>query len=481
VVRGRALPPADAVTVAAPAAPPASLARALDDLPNVSATDAAEVVERYASDYGGVVRRRPAVVAQARDAAGVAAVLRLAGRHGVPVVTSGAAHTQGGQALGTDAIVLDTRRLAGVEHVDPPTSERTGSFVAGAGTRWIDVLTTTMTQGAVPPVLTTHLGTTIGGTHSVGGVGHTSVVHGAQVDNCVALELVTAAGDVAWVSEHEQPSLFAHALAGLGRLGVITRVRHALVRPPDQVRVALYSYRDRHVLLDDVAALLAADGRRRHALHAVHSWSVHAHRGWLHLLSVTQPAAPGASPPSLGMLRGRPVQDRVAAFAAHVLEGREATSRDWRLGSGAPTVRPGVDVFATPEVSHDLGDTILTRLPDAIRGTTAVLTLFLDGARSGRPLLACPGAPEVHLLSVLPDAPVDTRVAVLDAVRHIAGAAASLGARRYLPGWHELDDAGWRAQIGGALPELARLKQAVDPAGILNPQLPVPGGVTRDS
>lgn len=183
-------------------------------------TNAPEVLSAASFDYGRVVTRMPRLAAFPNDTQDIADLLVYASRERIPVSTQGASHTQGGHSLNTEGIVLSTRRLNAIVEISPEENRA----LVESGVRWVDFVENTLTLGYLPPVVTTNLDTTIGGTHSVGGIGFTSFRYGSQADICLGLQVVLPTGEVAWCSNDNNRDLFDHVLCGLGLFGVITRL-----------------------------------------------------------------------------------------------------------------------------------------------------------------------------------------------------------------------------------------------------------------
>lgn len=183
-------------------------------------TNAPEVLSEASFDFGRVVTRMPGLVAFPRDTQGIADLFVYANRERIPVSTQGASHTQGGHSLNAEGIVLNTRRLNSIVEIN--TKEKWA--LAESGVRWADFMERTLKLGYLPPVVTTNPDTTIGGTHSVGGIGFTSFRYGSQADICLGLEVVLPTGEVAWCSNDNNRELFDHVLCGLGQFGVITKL-----------------------------------------------------------------------------------------------------------------------------------------------------------------------------------------------------------------------------------------------------------------
>ena len=184
-------------------------------------TDAPEVISQASFDFGRVVRRKPGLVVVPNDSQDISTLFRYANRHRISVSTQGASHTQGGHSLNAGGIVLQTHRLNSI--VDINAAEAWA--LVESGVRWSDLVQATLERGYIPPVLTTNLHTTVGGTHSVGGVGFGSFRYGSQADICLGIEVVLPSGEAVWCSPSANEQLFHHALCGLGQFGVITQLK----------------------------------------------------------------------------------------------------------------------------------------------------------------------------------------------------------------------------------------------------------------
>ena len=170
---------------------PASLAHDLKALVKGAVADDAATREAKSADFGRMLRRVPGVVVRPASADDVAAVIRYARKHAVPVATRGEAHTQTGQSLTDGGILLDLTALDRIHRVDAGGGANGPSADCDAGVTWETLVKQVVPQGLIPPVLTNNLGVTIGGTLSVAGLGVASFRHGAQGDNVTEIEAVT--------------------------------------------------------------------------------------------------------------------------------------------------------------------------------------------------------------------------------------------------------------------------------------------------
>jgi FAD/FMN-containing dehydrogenase len=172
--------------------------------------------------WNGRVDRRPGLVARCRDADDVGAAVRFAGAHDIEIAVRGGGHNVAGTAVCDDGIVVDLSSMREV-WVDPV--ERLAHVQGGA--LWGDVDRATQAHGlATTGGIVSHTG--VGGLSLGGGIGWLMRKHGLTVDNLVAAELVTAAGEIIQASSTDHPDLFWALRGGGGNFGVVTSFRFAL-------------------------------------------------------------------------------------------------------------------------------------------------------------------------------------------------------------------------------------------------------------
>ena len=144
----------------------------------------------YATD-ASIYQMEPVAVVFPRDAADVQAVLRVAGRHGLPVLPRGAGTSLAGQAV-NHAIVIDCSR------------HMTRVIEINAGERWArvqpGVVLAALNEAAAPHGLqyaidpATEDRATIGGGIGNNSCGARSVIYGKTVDQVLSLDVVLADG-----------------------------------------------------------------------------------------------------------------------------------------------------------------------------------------------------------------------------------------------------------------------------------------------
>lgn len=166
--------------------------------------------------------RRPAAVIRVANVADVAAVINFARATDLELAVRSGGHSVGGHS-GTDGgLVIDLRDLNGIE-IDGETS----SVWAGTG----------LTSGEVTRAVEKHglivgfgdSGTVgIGGLTLGGGIGYMVRKHGLTIDSLLAVEVVTANGDILIADDENHPDLFWALRGGGGNFGVVTRLKFKL-------------------------------------------------------------------------------------------------------------------------------------------------------------------------------------------------------------------------------------------------------------
>ncbi|QRP42654.1 FAD-binding oxidoreductase [Amycolatopsis sp. FDAARGOS 1241] len=167
--------------------------------------------------WNGMIDTRPAAVVRCADAPEVALALQIARDEGLPVSVRGGGHQIAGAAVVADGLVLD---LSPMRAADVCAD---GTVIAGGGALLGDLDRATARVGRVVPAGTvSHTG--VGGLTLGGGVGWLSAKLGLTCDSLLAVELVTASGEIRMVDAERDPDLF-WALRGLGpNFGVATRL-----------------------------------------------------------------------------------------------------------------------------------------------------------------------------------------------------------------------------------------------------------------
>lgn len=175
-----------------------------------------EAYDRARTVRNGLIDRRPAAIVRCRGTGDVASAVRFAAEHALTLSVRGGAHNVAGTAVNDDGLVIDLSDMRAV-HVDP---ERGTALVQGGAT-WGDVDRETQRYAMSVPggVVST---TGVGGLTLHGGLGHMRRTYGLSIDSIVAVEVVTADGEVRTASPDRHADLF-WAVRGAGsNFGVVT-------------------------------------------------------------------------------------------------------------------------------------------------------------------------------------------------------------------------------------------------------------------
>jgi hypothetical protein len=209
-------------------------------------------LDAAAADYGHIVRRPPRAVLRPGSVEDVVKMMAYAYRHGIRVACRGNAFNTFGQSQAEAGIVID---MSALDRIHAITSEH---VVVDAGITWRNLLLASLEHGLAPVVLTDFLGTTVGGTLSVGGFGGTTYLYGGQIDHAIELQVVTGKGELITCSATENSSLFNAVLGGLGLCGIIVRATLRLHPAKAKARTHRLRYPDLRAMLHDLRLLIRA-------------------------------------------------------------------------------------------------------------------------------------------------------------------------------------------------------------------------------
>ncbi|GAA4426238.1 FAD-binding oxidoreductase [Georgenia halophila] len=180
-------------------------------------------------------QRVPAAVVQVADTEEVAATVRAARDGGMPVAVRSGGHSYARHGLADGALVIDTRRMDGV---DIDAAAQTGwaqaGVTAGAYTRTAGAHGLATGFGDAPTV-------GVAGVALGGGIGFLSRRDGLTVDNIVSAEVVLADGRVVVADSEQHRDLFWALRGGGGNFGVVTRLGLHL-RPTKQVTGGMLAF-----------------------------------------------------------------------------------------------------------------------------------------------------------------------------------------------------------------------------------------------
>ena len=184
----------------------------IPDLDGALVVEAASLAAA-ADDFGHIIQRTPVAVLRPGSVHDIRTLVQFANLHHIQVAMRGQGHSTFGQSQAEAGVVIDSRTLHTIHHVDANTA------VVDAGVRWVDLLTATLRQSHTPPVLTDFLELSVGGVLQVGGIGGHAHRAGFAVDNVHALQVVTGEGHLLTCSPTHEADFFTLSSAALDSLG----------------------------------------------------------------------------------------------------------------------------------------------------------------------------------------------------------------------------------------------------------------------
>ncbi|GAA0384226.1 FAD-binding oxidoreductase [Microbispora corallina] len=264
--------------------------------------------------WNGSIDRRPAFIARCRSTADVAAAVVFARRHGLPIAVRGGGHSIPGYSVVEGGLMIDCSLM---KQITVRTRDRCADV--GPGVLWREFDAAAQAEGLATPggeISDTGVaGLTLGG-----GIGWLSRLYGLAADNLLAVELVTADGDVVTADDDSEPELMWGLRGGGGNFGVVTRFTFRL-HPVAPAWAGMVMY---------PGALAEA------ALQAFHRIGEEAPRE-LSLVAALVSAPPAPFVPAEAV--GRPVVGIAAAHFGPHDAGQELTAPLRSLG------RPLIDTF----------------------------------------------------------------------------------------------------------------------------------------
>jgi glycolate oxidase len=416
---------------------------------------------------------RAAAVVRPRSTAEVAAVVTACARDARPVVTRGAGTGLSGGANAVDGcVVLSTERMR--EIVEINSAERLA--VVQPGVVNDDLRAAAAEHGLwYPPDPASAPWSTIGGNVATNAGGLCCVKYGVTRDYVLALEVVTAAGEVVRVGRRTAKGVAGYDLAGLmvgseGTLGVITEVTVRLRPLRTTAPRTVVGFFDSLAAAGDAVSRVTARGLQPAAFELIDRVCLQAVNTWKHaglpedaaalLLAQTDLPEPAAQ------------QEAEAIHAEFVAAGaREAMLSTDPVEAEAlfdarrlayPALEQRGEAMLTEDVCLPRGElaTMLARIEEiSARHDTLIATVAHAGDGNLHPLMLTPHGDEA------------AKARAQAAFDDIVDAALELGGT--VTGEHGvglLKLAGMRRELGPQVVAMQRaIKAALDPQGILNP------------
>ena len=271
--------------------------------------------------WNGSVDKRPAFIARCRSTGDVAAAVRFAVRHSLPLAVRSGGHSIPGHSVVEGGLMIDLSPMKAIV-VDP--SRRTAEVQPGVVWRELDAAT--QEHGLATPggeISDTGVaGLTLGG-----GIGWLSRLHGLACDNLLGVELVTADGETVSVDDELDPELMWGLRGGGGNFGVVTRLTLRLHEvPPAFAGMVMYPGHLAEEVLDTVCRVGDEAPRELALVGAI----------------VSAPPAPFVPPEAVG----RPIVGVAAAHFGGDGRGQELMGPLRSVGT------PLVDTFAVTDYTR---------------------------------------------------------------------------------------------------------------------------------
>ncbi|MDW5562394.1 MAG: FAD-binding protein [Methanomassiliicoccus sp.] len=196
----------------------------IPDLRVLSASGAKALYSRDQADVpdmmkSAMFRSMPDVVVQPFSVEAIQGVMRFATEKRVPVIVRGAGSSPfGGSMPVTGGIVVDMNAMDQVLTLDPAAA----TVKVQAGIRWADLEWYLEKKGLSVRSLPSSRFSTVGGWVVAGGIGIGSVSSGRLINSVLALDIVTASGEMKTVAPGD--GMFAPVFGSEGQLAVVTAI-----------------------------------------------------------------------------------------------------------------------------------------------------------------------------------------------------------------------------------------------------------------
>ena len=430
-----------------------------------------EVVASYAIDWTGRFQGHPRAVVRPGDTAEVAAVVAVCKEAGVALVPQGGnTGLVGGGVPLSGEVVLSLRRLAGITDIDPLG----GQLSVAAGTTVADVQAAAVAAGWAYGVdLGSRDSATMGGTIATNAGGLQVLRHGSTRAQLVGFEAVLGTSETVSHMGGLIKDNTGYDLSGLlcgseGTLGVVTAARVRLVPQSPECVTSILAF-------SSTAAAVDAASLLRRTLPELQSLEFFLQPGLDLVCRASGIAAPFPSEHRAYLLAEAAAQHDPMPPLAAVLDSVAAvedvavatdTARRTQLWHYREGHTEAINSLGAP---HKLDVTLpapalaafIDHAPDVVRGADPKATTWLFGHVGD-------GNVHVNVTGLEPD---DLRVddRVMHYVAELGGSISSehgIGAAKRT--WLHLN------RSEAELAAFRRLKTALDPAGILNPNVLLP-------
>jgi len=441
-----------------------------------SVVEEPKALEEASGDFGRRVFKTPGCIVHPATKEDVVQTIRFARDKKVSIGIRGNAHTQSGQGLTDGGILLDLKSLKSIISIDKAQQKA----VCQSGVKWKDLVSQTLPQGLLPPVLTNNLDVVIGGTLSVAGLGIASFRYGTQGDNCLELEVVTGEGKLVRCSPEKESELFYCSLAGFGQFAVIVEATLKLREARPQTRTYYLLYEGLKTIMKDAALLMEED-----RFDYMESWCVPCPQGfrkvkgapqpfarWFYPLHVTMEFDEGHPPDDTQLLQGLSFhelvhkEDRTLMEFSNRLEPLFAL---WKLSGYWANTHPWMETILPWDAAFSYINQTLSNLPPHALGGGHILLWPSRGKVSRLPLFRNPGTEFVMGFGILPGIPKVFAPLALSNLNTLSETSIQAGGKRYLSGFIQFNEAQWKEHYGEIWNDMKEWKKKYDPDQVLNP------------
>jgi glycolate oxidase len=430
----------------------------------------ADTLETYSRDESETTPRLPDAVVRAETTAEIAAVLRVASAHDVPVTPrAGGTGRVGGAVPVAGGILLSTERMGSIKGVERDEL----LVVAGPGVILQTLHETVESEGLFYPPDPSSLGTCrLGGNVAANAGGPRAFKYGTTGDFVLGMEVVTADGTVLQLGRRTRKGVTGYDLSSLivgseGTLAVITEVTLRLVPLPERIATLLVLLTDVHAAARATSLLIARriiprclellDRESLAILRPSTSLPLDPRAGAMLLIELD--GADAAIDAELSIVSD--VMDEAGAL--DVLVAKSSTERE-RLWAARRDLSHATKRLAKKKLSEDVV-VPRTRLPELLSEVTRIS----ERERIRMPAFGHAGDGNIHVAFLWNDD--DERPRVDRAIEALFRATVSLGGT--LSGEHGIGvlKAPYLGleQSDALITLQERVKATFDPRGILNP------------
>ncbi len=449
---------------------PKAFIHALAERFGAQCSTALAVREQHGRDEGAIQAPPPAAVVFAQSTQDVQDAIRLADQHAVPVIPYGAGSSLEGHLLAVEGgISIDVSRMNQVLSVD--TEDLTVTVQPGITRKQLnDAIKDTGFFFPIDP----GADASIGGMTATRASGTNAVRYGTMRENVLALEVVTASGEVIRTGTRAKKSSAGYDLTRLivgseGTLGVVTEITVRLYPLPEAVSAAICSFPSIEAAVRTViqtiqmgVPIARVELVDVNAVRMVNAYSKLALREEPMLLMEFHGSPTGVKE------QAEMVQDIAAEFGGNAFEWAERPEDRTRLFTArhnayfaAVSSRPGCRCITTDACVP------ISRLADAL------LDAVREADDSGIPyfLVGHVGDGNFHFGYLIDPDNDDERARAEQLNHQLVARAIALGGTctgEHGVGIHKMDFL--REEAGdGAVQMMRAIKQALDPKNILNP------------